>query len=77
MRLCRYRYGNDRCAHGRVEDGRCHGERNCLERSAPSYHAREPSGPAHWLGLYSPEHRRFYRIGCSLPEKPAAGAGGA
>lgn len=70
MRLCRYRYGSDRCAHRQVEGRECQGERNCLERSAPSYHVRTSGGPSHWFGLYSPEHRRFHpRTG----ERPANG----
>ena len=38
--MCRYSYGSDRCAHRMVAAGICSGERNCLERVAPSYHSR-------------------------------------
>lgn len=38
--LCRYSYGSNRCAHRMVVAGTCSGERNCLERIAPSYHSR-------------------------------------
>lgn len=38
--MCRYSYGSDRCAHQMVAAGICSGERNCLERVAPSYHSR-------------------------------------
>lgn len=38
--MCRYSYGYNRCAHHMVSAGECAGERNCLERVAPSYHSR-------------------------------------
>jgi hypothetical protein len=40
--LCRYSYGSNRCAHRMVDAGVCTGERNCMERLAPSYHSRAP-----------------------------------
>jgi hypothetical protein len=54
--LCRYSYGSDRCAHRLVVAGICSGERNCLERVAPSYYSRA-SAPRRVFGM--PEHRDF------------------
>ncbi len=80
--MCKYHYGGRFCAHRMVKGRECVGEKNCLERAAPSYLSKvsmrsECTGEL-WYGLYCAKYRRFHCPGrerCgALGPKPTGGA---
>ena len=71
--LCKYRYNDDRCAHGMIVSNIYVGEDICSHADAGRrFHYQENCAMEYWYGLYCPKYHSFYCDGrkhCILAER--------
>lgn len=58
--MCRYYYGEGRCANSRIGDGLCSGQKECDLFSRAKKTKENECDTESWYGVYCAKYKRFF-----------------